>query len=65
MPVMQCGSAWGMLIPSDSSNPYTSEYTYRDIQGKLAEQANKYAGIYLSPGQNEGYLSVILQGIGV
>lgn len=69
-PLLQCGSAWGVLKPTDKE---MSDFQYVDIVdmmpdlpfGKLAEQANKYAGIYLSPGQNEGYLSVILQGIGV
>lgn len=68
-PLLQCGSAWGVLKPTDKE---MSNFQYVDIVdlmpdlpfGKLAEQSNKYAGVYLSPGQNAGYLSVILQGTG-
>lgn len=67
-PLLQCGGAWGVLKPTDKE---MSNFQYVDIVdlmpdlpfGKLAEQSNKYAGVYLSPGQNAGYLSVILQGV--
>lgn len=66
-PLVQCGTAWGVLMPTDES---MTSYNYVDLVtmkpelpfGKLAEQTSEYAGMYVSLKQSQGYIGVLLKG---
>ena len=66
-PLVQCGAAWGVLMPTDQA---MTSFSYVDLVamnpnlpfGKLAEQKSEYAGLYVSLKQSQGYIGVILKG---